>query len=78
MNSHMRSPRRVTFAPIGMPWRILKPAIDFFARVIVGFWPVMMRRSSMAASSCLASWTAAPTPMFTTIFSRRGTSLTLP
>ena len=28
----MRTPRRVTFAPIGMPSRSLKPAIDFFAR----------------------------------------------
>ncbi len=41
----MRSPRSVTFAPIAIPWRSLKLAIDFFARVIAGFWPVMMVRS---------------------------------
>ena len=29
----MRAPRSVTFAPIGMPSRSLKPAIDFRARI---------------------------------------------
>ena len=37
----MRSPRSVTIAPIGMPLRTLNCAIDFFARVITGFWPVI-------------------------------------
>ena len=71
----MRSPRSVTLQPMPMPWRMWKPAMDFFARVMQGCWPVMMRRSFMAASSSLWSEAAAPTPMFTTIFSRRGTSL---
>ena len=38
----MRSPRSVTFAPIALPSRSLKPAIDFLARVISGFCPVMI------------------------------------
>src|SRR5919204_220461 len=32
-NSYIRSPRSVTRAPIGIPSRILKPAIDFLAAV---------------------------------------------
>ena len=47
------------------------------ARDAQGCWPVMVRRSAMAASSSFESAAAAPTPMFTTIFSRRGTSLML-
>ena len=42
-NSHMRSPRRVTLAPMALPSRSLKPAIDFLALVTSGFWPVIMR-----------------------------------
>ena len=37
----MRSPRSVTLAPIALPSRSLKPAIDFFALVTSGFWPVI-------------------------------------
>ena len=40
-NSHIRSPRRVTLAPMALPSRSLKPAIDFLARVTSGFWPVI-------------------------------------
>ena len=40
----MRSPRNVTITPIGIPWRNLNDAIDFFALVITGFWPVMARK----------------------------------
>jgi len=32
----MRSPRRVTVTPMGIPWRSLKAAMDFLARVITG------------------------------------------
>ena len=38
----MRSRRRVTIAPIATPSRSLKPAMDFLARVITGFCPVML------------------------------------
>ena len=38
----MRSPRSVTLQPMGMPSRILKPAIDLVARVIAGRWPEMI------------------------------------
>ena len=41
----MRSPRRVTLAPIDWPSRSLNPAIDWAALVTRGFWPVMMVRS---------------------------------
>ena len=42
-NSHMRSPRSVTLAPMALPSRSLKPAIDFLALVTSGFWPVITR-----------------------------------
>ena len=44
-NSHMRSPRSVTFAPMTMPSRSLKFEMDFFARQSMGFWPVITVRS---------------------------------
>ena len=73
----MRSPRRVTVAAMGMPWRSLKAAIDLLERRMAGFWPVMRPSSSMAASRSLMFWVASPTPMFTTILRRRGTAITL-
>ena len=45
--------------------------------VTTGFWPVIAVRSPMAASIFLMSLTVSPTPMFTTIFSRRGTCMSL-
>ena len=78
-NSHMRSPRRVTLAPMALPSRSLKPAIDFLARVTIGFWPVMIVEVGDGALEQRLAWpTAAPTPMLMTIFSSRGTSMTLP
>ena len=77
-NSYMRRPRRVTFSPIGIPSRILNPAIDLRASVVIGCWPVMATRSRVAASMALRlSMASAPMPMFTTIFSRRGTCIVL-
>ena len=70
MNSHMRSPRSVTLAPMALPSRSLKPAMDLLARVTIGFWPVMVARSRTAPSSSEA-WAAAPTPMLTTTLSSR-------
>jgi hypothetical protein len=46
-NSYMRSRRRVTLQPIGMPSRSLNCAIDFFALVMTGFWPAI---SSISAA----------------------------
>src|SRR4028118_539797 len=71
-NSHIRSLRKVTLAPIGMPSRILNPAMLLRARRICGFWPVIFARSSTAPSSARLLTTASPTPMLTTIFSRPG------
>src|SRR5690606_29562834 len=73
----MRSPRSVTLQPMAMPSRILNAATDFFARVTAGFWPLMRARSSMADSSAFGFCTASPTPMLSTIFSSRGTCMTL-
>src|SRR4029078_7447628 len=73
----MRSPRRVTVAAMGMPWRRRKAAIDLRERRRAGFCPVMRPSSSMAASRILMFWVASPTPMLTTTFSRRGTAITL-
>ena len=76
-NSHIRSPRRVTLAPIALPWRNLKAAIDFLALVTMGLCPLITVRSLTAPSRSEAWATALPTPMFRTIFSMRGTSMVL-
>ena len=52
--------------------------MDFLARVTIGFWPVITSRSRWAPSMSDACWVARPTPMLITIFSSRGTSMTLP
>ena len=70
----MRSRRRVTLQPIGMPSRSLNWAIDFLALVITGFWPAICSISAAAVSTFFLSWVASPTPMLMTILSRRGTS----
>src|SRR5688572_28488722 len=52
---HMRAPRRVTFMPMFWPWRTLKLAIDFFASVLTGFWPVMRVSVVSTVSGILGS-----------------------
>ncbi len=74
-NSYIRSPRRVTETPIGIPSRSLKEEIAFFARRITGFWPVILPISSAAASSTLIFRMASPTPILITIFVSRGTAI---
>src|SRR5271167_3395775 len=76
-NSYIVSPRRVTIAPMGMPSRTLKAAIDFFARVVTGFWPAMAARSATSGSMILTFWVASPRPMLTTIFSSLGIAMAL-
>ena len=61
--------------PMGMPARSLNPAMAFFARVTMGFWPVMAFTSSTAASTIFGFATAAPRPMLSTIFLSRGTCM---
>jgi hypothetical protein len=56
----------------------LNCAMDFFARVTSGFWPVMAVRSRTAPSMSFESFAASPTPMFTTTLTTRGISMTLP
>jgi len=63
--------------PMGTPARSLKLAMDFLARRIAGFWPVMISRSATAASSSLMLCSASPTPMLTTTFCIRGTCMTV-
>src|SRR5260370_16615868 len=75
MNSYMRSPRKVTAQPMGMPLRILKFAMDFFARVLMAFWPVIWPSSCAAVSSNLTFWLASPSPMFTVTFFSLGTAI---
>src|SRR3972149_4119955 len=58
--SYIRSPRRVTLAPMATPARSLKLAIDFFARVTSGRCPVIRVSSSTALSICRGSATASP------------------
>ena len=69
----MRSPRSVTFTPIGLPVRTRNWAMERLALVTIGFWPVMICRSPLAASTAFALVRASPRPMLTTILSRRGT-----
>src|SRR4028119_1692152 len=71
-NSHIRSLRSVTLAPIGIPSRILNPAMLLRARRVWGLCPVIFARSSTAPSKARLLTTASPTPMLTTIFSRPG------
>ena len=73
--SHIRSPRRVTLAPIELPVRTRNWAIERLALVTIGFWPVMSARSPRAASSAFALVRASPRPMLTTIFESRGTCM---
>ena len=74
-NSHIRAPRRVARAPIGMPSRSLNCAIDLRALRISGFWPAMRVRSRTAPSISLESRAASPTPMFTTTLTTPGISI---
>src|ERR1700730_17992446 len=76
-NSYIVSPRRVTIAPMGMPSRTLKAAIDFFALVVTGFWPAMAARSATRGSMILTFWVASPRPMLMTIFSSFGIAIAL-
>src|SRR5579859_5974110 len=74
-NSYMMSPRSVTAQPIGMPLRILKFAMDFFARVITAFWPVIWPSSCAAVSRSFAFWLASPRPILTVILETLGTAI---
>jgi hypothetical protein len=76
-NSYIRAPLRVTVAPTGMPARSLKAAIDLRARRTFGRCPAMVASWSMAASRTFESCLASPIPMFSVIFSMRGTSMAL-
>ena len=58
-----------------MPSRILKPAIEFLARVMTGRWPAIVASSSTASSSAFELSLASPTPMLRVIFSSRGTAI---
>ena len=49
----MRSRRKVTLQPIGMPSRSLNCAIDFLALVITGFWPAICCISAAAGLDLL-------------------------
>src|SRR5579862_6632827 len=60
---------------MGMPLRILKLAMDFLARVMMAFCPVIWPSSTAAVSSSLAFWLASPRPMFTVIFCSFGTAI---
>jgi len=60
---------------MGMPLRILKFAMDFFARVITAFCPVIWPSSTAAVSSSFAFWLASPRPMLTVIFCSFGTAI---
>jgi hypothetical protein len=64
-------------APIGMPSRNLKVAIDLRARVMTAFWPAISPRSAAAAFTFFESLMPSPTPMLSTTLSSRGTCIGL-
>ncbi|CNL33060.1 Uncharacterised protein [Mycobacterium tuberculosis] len=59
------------------PSRSLNCAMDLRALVTIGFWPVILVRSSTAPSITLLSRAASPTPVFTTTLTRPGICMTL-
>ena len=73
----MRSLRRVTRAPMGMPLRSLKLLMSFLETVGTAFRPAMELISTTAFSTIFLSPTALPKPWFRLILSRRGTSMGL-
>ena len=50
MNSHIRSPRMVTFAPMAWFSRNLNEAIAVRDLVTIGFWPEIAVKSATAPS----------------------------
>src|SRR4051794_20359443 len=74
-NSYARSRRSVTLTPTGIPSRSLNAAIDLRARRTDGRCPAIVASCSVAASSIRVSCLASPTPMFSVIFSIRGTCI---
>ena len=76
-NSHILSPRRVTFTPTVSPSRTLKLATDLRALVVMGFWPVMVAMSLQMASISLALFLLSPQPTFTMILLSFGICMTL-
>ena len=73
----MRASRSVTATPTGISSRSLNAAMDLRARRTLGFWPAIVASWSSARSSMFESCFASPTPMFSVIFSSRGTCITL-
>ncbi len=65
--------RRVTEIPTGIPSRILKPATDFLAVLIVGCCPVIVAISLTQLSSSFEFFDASPRPRLTDIFTTLGT-----
>ena len=61
--------------PTVIPALSLKPATDLRALMICAFWPVIIARSLAAASTDFTLVVPSPTPMFTTILTRRGTCI---
>src|SRR3989344_3691060 len=69
---HAFCPRRVTMAPILSPSRSLKEEIDFLALVNLGFWPEIAAKCSIAFSSASLFVSDSASPIFNTIFSKKG------
>src|SRR4029077_14261667 len=65
----------VTAQPVGMPLRILKFAMDFLARVMIAFCPVICPSSCAAVSNSFTFWLASPRPMLTVTFFSLGTAI---
>ena len=66
--------RQLNITPTGIPCGSLKPAIAFFARVTMGFCPVMVANSLIEDSKALAFCDASPSPRLTVTLMTFGTS----
>src|SRR3989338_1189716 len=78
INSYIRKRRRVTLQPTGAFSFNLKFEIAILERRRLGLCPVIIASSAIAVSMIFISLIASPTPILTTIFSRRGTAIGLP
>src|SRR3989344_359301 len=76
IKSYILFPRKVTIRPIFTPSLTLKLAMDFFAFLNTGFWPVSLARSTTILSTVFSSFTILPIPTLITTFSTLGTAIT--
>ena len=76
-NSYIFTPRRVTFAPMGMPLRSLKLEMSLLEVVMTAFWPLISDSSFADSSTIFLSCVPSPTPSLRMILTSLGTCITV-